>query len=180
MVSLLEKPARVDVLIAEDDALVRRYLRCLLEGEGYQCAEASDGQAAVELARRSAPQYAILDLAMPRLDGFAVARTLRSDPRTRNIHLHCLTGRIDTAARREAAEAGFETYLTKPVAPTQLLLMFQRQMKTAEIHQASGLGFAEASAILDEWERKGWKELRVAYIEGEGFAVRGVRPAVAI
>jgi CheY-like chemotaxis protein len=169
----------LDILIAEDDALVRRQLRRLLESEGFQCAEAGDGLAAVELARQIAPQCALLDLSMPRLDGFAVARTLRSDPRTRNIQLHCLTGRVDSAARTEAAEAGFETYMTKPVTPSQLLLMFQRQMKTAETHQVSGLGFTEASAILDQWESQGWRELRIAYTKGEGFAVHGVRPAAA-
>ena len=57
----------------------------------------------------------VLDLGMPELDGFAVARRLRTDPRTAHAHVHCLTGRTDPASRRQAEEAGCELFLTKPV-----------------------------------------------------------------
>lgn len=67
----------VDILIAEDDALTRQSLRLLFEKAGYRCSEAEDGGRAVELARRRPPRCAILDLSMPVLDGFAVARALR-------------------------------------------------------------------------------------------------------
>ena len=88
----LAESASVDVLIAEDDATMRESLCRLLEGEGYHCAQAGDGAAAVEMARRTSPRCAILDLGMPGLDGFSVARRLRSDPAMCDLHIHCLTG----------------------------------------------------------------------------------------
>src|ERR1041384_8115547 len=75
--------APIDVLIAEDDRLLRQTIRCLLEAQGYTCAEAGDGRAAVALARQRPPRCVLLDLGLPELDGFSVARHLRSDPRTR-------------------------------------------------------------------------------------------------
>jgi len=90
-----EKDPAVDVLIAEDDELLRLSLRLLLEQEGYTCAEAATGREALEAAHRHRPRCVLLDLGMPELDGLAVTRLLRSDPRTRAAHIHCLTGEAD-------------------------------------------------------------------------------------
>jgi CheY-like chemotaxis protein len=104
----------IDVLIAEDDPDVRRMLRVLLECDGYTCAEAEDGWEAMAIARETPPRLVLLDLMMPGLDGFSVARQLRSDPQTRTVHLCCLTALDYPEARREARRAGCEVYLTKP------------------------------------------------------------------
>jgi CheY-like chemotaxis protein len=108
-------PPAIDVLIAEDDLSVREALRCLLENEGYTCAVAENGREAVEIAHESPPRLVLLDLMMPELDGFGAARQLRRDPRTRDVHIHCLTSRTDRAARVQARRAGCEVYLTKPM-----------------------------------------------------------------
>ena len=168
----------VDVLIAEDDALVRQTLRFFLEREGYRCSEAGDGRAAVELARRHSPRCAILDLAMPVMDGFAVARTLRADPRTRAIHLHCITGRSDPSAQEEATRAGMETYLTKPFDPSLLVRLVHRHLRQPDVIEASGLSLDQAREQLDVWESEGFSGLEATYQEGSGFTVRGVRPQV--
>jgi CheY-like chemotaxis protein len=166
----------VDVLIAEDDVLVRQTLRLFLEREGYRCAEAGDGGAAVELARRQAPRCAILDLAMPVMDGFAVARALRADPRTRAIHLHCITGRSDPSAQEEATRAGMETCLTKPFDPSLLVRTVRRHLRQPDVIEASGLSLDEARQQLDVWESDGFGGLEATYKEGQGFTVRCVRP----
>jgi CheY-like chemotaxis protein len=167
----------VDILIAEDDALMRQSLRGLLEDAGYRCTEVDDGPKAVAMARRLLPRCAILDLAMPGLDGFTVARQLREDPRTRGVHIHCLTGRTDLAARQEAHEAGFETYLTKPIDPAQLLRVVHDDVKRREPTVASGLTLAEAQDVLDAWENPGYRDLNASFEEGKGFSVSGVRPS---
>src|SRR5437763_360197 len=111
----------VDVLIADDDPVLRSGVRQLLERQGYRCTEAEEGRQAVELARRQRPRCVLLDLAMPDLDGFSVARLLRSEPGTQDIHINCLTGLTDPGAREQAHLAGCEAFLTKPVDPAALL-----------------------------------------------------------
>ncbi len=166
----------VDVLIAEDDALMRESLRGLLEDAGYLCMEVDDGPKAVAQARRLVPCCAVLDLSMPGLDGFTVARQLREDPRTRGVHIHCLTGRTDLAARQAAHEAGFETYLTKPIDPFQLLRIVHDDVKGREATVVSGLTLTEAQDVLDGWENAGYRDLNASFEEGKGFSVSGVRP----
>ena len=166
----------VDVLIAEDDALMRQSLRTLLEMEGYRCEEADDGRTAVEMARRrcrGAPSWTW------RCREWMAARRPVScaDPRTRGIHIHCLTGITDSSARKRAEQAGFETYMTKPVDASQLLGVIRREMKEPVVVEASGLSLAEARDVLDYWENAGYQDLEASHEEGKGFIVRGVRPA---
>jgi two-component system cell cycle response regulator DivK len=111
----------LDVLIAEDDCDVRLAVRQLLEQEGYSCAEAQDGQAAVDIAREQPPRLVLLDLMMPVVDGFAAAQKLRSDPLTHGTRIHCLTALDFPAARQAAQEAGCDGFLAKPFAPDDLL-----------------------------------------------------------
>ncbi len=112
------------------------------------------------------------------MDGFTVARQLRADPRTRDIHIHCLTGITDPAAREAAEQAGFETYMTKPVNPSQLLRVVRGKVKEPETAvEQSGLSLDQARRLLDLWENAGYRGLEASYKEGVGFTVRGVRPA---
>src|SRR5437879_5502448 len=106
--------ASVDVLIAEDDPVVRLAVRRLLEDEGYTCAEAENGCEAVEIAQQCPPRLVLLDLMMPGLDGFSAAEQLRSLPQTRDVSIHCLTALDFPAARRAAERSGCEVFLTKP------------------------------------------------------------------
>ena len=111
----------MDVLIAEDDAVTRLALRQLFESEGYECAEADNGPEAVEIARQCPPRLAVLDVMMPGLDGFAVARVLRSAPETDRVPIVFLTGRDDRIARGKARRAGDTTFLAKPFDYNELL-----------------------------------------------------------
>src|SRR2546425_877934 len=104
----------IDVLIAEDDAITRLTLRQLLEAEGYRCAEAQDGEEAVQIARQCPPRLILLDVMMPGLDGFHAARQIRADPGTHGVPVLFLTARDDRTARAAARHAGCEVMLTKP------------------------------------------------------------------
>jgi CheY-like chemotaxis protein len=167
----------VDILIAEDDAQFRGYLRQLLEREGYSIAEAADGIQAVDLARQHQPQCVLLDLGMPGMDGIRVARELRLDPRTRAAHIHCLTGHVDSEMREQALEAGCEMYLTKPVNASELLEVVHQQVKHNAAEWVTGLGIAEARDLLDWLENHGCTQLELAWRgDQEGFAVRCACP----
>ena len=163
-------PAGVDVLIADDDLLVRKSLRSLLERQGYRCAEAGDGREAVELARHHPPQCVLLDLSMPGLDGLAVARRLRGDPRTRGVRIHCLTGVAGPDVREQALQAGCETFLPKPVDAARVLQVVGETGAAPE-NTVAGLTSDEARDLLDWLQNHGCTKLD-ASLDATGWAVR--------
>jgi response regulator NasT len=111
--------ARLRILIAEDETIIRLDLRSSLEAAGFEvCAEARDGQEAVELARSALPDLAVLDVKMPRLDGIEAARAILDE---RPIPIVMLTayGHDELVAR--AVEAGVFGYLVKPFRESDLV-----------------------------------------------------------
>ena len=107
------------VLVAEDETLIRLDLKGLLESAGFEvCAEARDGEEAVELARATEPDVALLDVKMPRLDGIEAARRIL-DERPIPIVMVTAYGERDLVSR--AVEAGVFGYLVKPFRETDLL-----------------------------------------------------------
>jgi CheY-like chemotaxis protein len=162
-------PVGVDVLIADDDSLVRQSLRSLLERQGYRCAEAGDGQEAVELARHHPPQCLLLDLSMPGLDGLAVARRLRGDPRTRGVRIHCLTGLAEPGVREQALQAGCETFLPKPVDAARVLQVIGEPGPPE--NTVSGLTSDDARDLLDWLQNHDCENLE-ASLGPAGWTVR--------
>jgi two-component system, response regulator PdtaR len=109
----------VRVLIAEDESLIRLDLRQLLERAGLEvCAEAQDGAGAVELARESEPEIAILDVRMPQLDGIEAARRITAE---RPIPIVIVSAYSERALVERAAEAGVYGYLAKPFREEDVL-----------------------------------------------------------
>jgi two-component system, response regulator PdtaR len=107
------------ILIAEDETIIRLDLRELLERAGFEvCAEAKDGEQAVELARSEEPDLAILDVKMPKLDGIEAARRIL-DERPLPIVMLTAYGQDELVAR--AVEAGVFGYLVKPFREQDLL-----------------------------------------------------------
>ena len=110
---------RVRILIAEDETIIRLDLRELLERAGFEvCAEARDGQEAVELARSHQPDVAVLDVKMPRLDGIEAARQILDE---RAIPIVMLTAYGQDELVSRAVEAGVFGYLVKPFRESDLL-----------------------------------------------------------
>ena len=103
------------ILVVEDNPDGRESLVALLVALGYEVAEAEDGVQAVDVARAFAPRLVLLDLGLPGMDGFAVARALRADARLRDARIVALTGWGAERDRARTAEAGFDDHLTKPV-----------------------------------------------------------------
>jgi DNA-binding response OmpR family regulator len=162
---------QVDVLIAEDDAHLRARMRRVLEQEGFVCAEAEDGGKAMDLAEKAPPRCILLDLGIPGLDGFAVARHIRSNPRTRATRLHFLTGRAALAARQKAHRPGADPASAKPLDVSTLTALVQRILTPATAG-VSGLTKTEAEDLLDWLEVNGFPIGEVSYRPWEGFSVR--------
>lgn len=102
------------VLIADDNADAARTLADLLTHEGHTTRVAHDGREALETARTFGPDVAVLDIGMPGMDGYEVARELRRMPQTRHATLIALTGWGDISDRARSHAAGFDHHLTKP------------------------------------------------------------------
>ena len=103
------------ILIADDRPSSRELLRTVLERSGYDVIEAAEGEAALERARQGNPDLILLDLQMPKLDGYGVLAELRRDSRFRNLPICALTASAMRGDREKILEAGFTEYLSKPV-----------------------------------------------------------------
>ncbi|MGD9723005.1 MAG: PAS domain-containing protein [Pirellulales bacterium] len=125
-------------LIIEDNLDVSRPIARLLELNGHQVRAAVDGPSGVRLARQFVPDIVLCDIGLPGdMDGYAVARELRSDPSTRTAYLVAVTGFGQEADRRRAADAGFDRHLTKPVDHSNLLELIS-EIASARAHAAAG------------------------------------------
>ena len=107
------------ILIIEDNADARDALRALLELEGHAVEAVGEGQEALELARAKDPDIALVDIGLPGIDGYEVARRIRAASPRRPL-LIALTGYGQPEDRRRAADAGFDSVLVKPVDPNLL------------------------------------------------------------
>ena len=160
------------ILIAEDETLIRLDLRQLLEAAGFEiCAEARDGEEAVELARSERPDLAVLDVKMPRLDGIEAARRIL-DERPIPIVVVTAYGERELVAR--AVEAGVFGYLVKPFRETDLLpAIATAQARHEELTalRAEADSLAEALAARKAIERaKGLLMARDGLSEADAFA----------
>jgi DNA-binding response OmpR family regulator len=108
------------VLVADDDPDILALVRFRLEREGYDVVSAPDGQAALELALDHTPDLAVLDVMMPRLDGYEVTRRLREHEATKGMPIILLTARVGESDLERGFEMGADGYVTKPFSPQML------------------------------------------------------------
>lgn len=121
-----ESARRLRILVIEDSDESRETLRLMFEVWGYDVASAPDGARGVALAMTWRPHAALIDLALPEIDGYEVARTLRSHLGSA-IHLIALSGSAGAEVERHCTEAGFDSHFLKPVEPETLRTVLQRR-----------------------------------------------------
>jgi DNA-binding response OmpR family regulator len=108
------------VLVAEDDADILALVDYRLERAGYDVLTATNGEEAADLAASECPDLAVLDIMMPRLDGYGVTRRIREDESTSGIPVILLTARVQEADVARGFEAGADDYIKKPFSPQEL------------------------------------------------------------
>ena len=108
------------VLIADDDADILSLVKAVLERSGYEVAAASDGAEALASVRARKPDLAVLDIAMPEVDGLEVLRRLRADPTTSELPVVLLSARAQEADVERGFAIGASAYLKKPFSPREL------------------------------------------------------------
>jgi CheY-like chemotaxis protein len=112
---------RRSILIVEDKDDTREALRLLLESLGHRVLDAPDGPGGLELALHHQPEVVLIDLGLPGLDGYELARALRASPAGKTALLIAVTGYGQAEDRRRSKEAGFDAHLVKPVSQNLLL-----------------------------------------------------------
>lgn len=105
------------ILIIEDNEQNRYMSRFLLEKKGFQVTEAQDGREGIRLAATIQPDLILLDIQLPGMDGYAVARELRSKPETAQIPIVMVTSYAMVGDRRKGLDAGGNGYMEKPIDP---------------------------------------------------------------
>ena len=114
-----------DILVVDDDPIVLAMVGELLRDAGHEVRTARDGQAALTQAQKKAPHLVILDLNMPRMDGFTLAKALRKADATSRVPLIALTSDATQEADRKAYDAGCNGFLAKPLDATRLYEMVE-------------------------------------------------------
>jgi PAS domain S-box-containing protein len=118
-----EATARLRILVVDDNSDSAESLALLLRLEGHETLIAQDGLEAVELALREAPEVVLLDIGLPKLNGYEAAVRIREGTRERRVHLIALSGWGQDADRKRSFEAGFDQHLVKPVDADALLAL---------------------------------------------------------
>ena len=109
------------ILLVEDNEMNRDMLSRRLRRKGYVVVMALDGQSALEMSQTEAPNLILMDVGLPKLDGWEATRRLKADPATRHIPVIALTAHAMSSDREKAFEAGCDDYETKPIELPRLL-----------------------------------------------------------
>jgi two-component system cell cycle response regulator DivK len=133
------------VLIAEDNAVNRELLCELLELRGYTVSEACDGEEALRMVEQSQPDILLLDIAMPLLDGFAVVRKIRENPRWASLPVVAVTAYAMQGDREKILNSKFDGYLSKPVNTRALAEELERLLGKREDRNTPPIPSHEAS-----------------------------------
>ena len=118
------------ILLVEDNSDNRIIYRRVLEHFGYTVIEALDGEEAIRLATERVPDLILMDISIPRIDGWEATKAIRADARTNGIPIVALTAHAMPADRARAGEVGFASYLTKPIEPRRVVEEIERLMSS--------------------------------------------------
>ena len=167
------------ILVAEDDVKQAEVVRRYLEHEGHEVLVVHDGRSALETARQRRPDLLVLDVMMPRVDGFDVCRVLRRESDVPVIVLTARTGEDDLLL---ALDLGADDYVTKPYSPRELVARVRTLLRRAPREPAAGTGDAVLRVgplALDPGRREatvGEREVRFTAGEFDILAAMAARP----
>lgn len=119
------------ILIVDDEPNIVISLDYLMKREGYDVAIAADGEAALEAVAAAAPDLVILDVMLPRMNGFDVCRRLRADPRWKDLKILMLTARGRETEVAKGLGAGADAYVTKPFSTRDLVAQVKAMLAGA-------------------------------------------------
>jgi diguanylate cyclase (GGDEF)-like protein len=161
------------ILVVDDDPDIARFVEVNLRSAGYDVAVAGDGEEALERASTMRPDLVLLDVMMPRIDGFEVAQRLRRNPQTANTSIIMLTAKALSADKVTGLQSGADDYIIKPFDPIELLARVKGTLRRAkEMRNLSPLtGLPGNIRIQEEIERevREQQEFAVLYSDLDNF-----------
>jgi two-component system alkaline phosphatase synthesis response regulator PhoP len=120
------------ILVVDDEPHIVRLVEVNLQRAGYDVVKAMDGVEALEQVKAEKPDMVVLDVMMPRMDGFTVLKHLKADPETQEIPVIMLTAKAQDADIFKGWQSGVDSYLTKPFNPMELLTFVKRIFESQE------------------------------------------------
>ncbi|HOY68899.1 MAG TPA: response regulator [Candidatus Ozemobacteraceae bacterium] len=120
------------ILVADDEPHILRVVKDKLANAGFTVVTATNGEEALEAARREKPVLILLDVMMPKMNGFDVCRSLRAENGFAGVPILLLTARGQEVDRQMGLEAGASEYITKPFSPRELLATVQSHLEAAK------------------------------------------------
>jgi DNA-binding response OmpR family regulator len=134
------------ILVADDEKHIVQLVKLYLSNEGYRVETAADGQEVLEKARRLQPDLVVLDLMMPRLDGWEVCRRLRKES---NVPVIMLTARTEDVDKIVGLELGADDYVTKPFNPRELVARVKAVLRRSAAPQAPDAAIGVGDLRID-------------------------------
>nr|PZN04910.1 MAG: DNA-binding response regulator [Bacillota bacterium] len=125
------------ILVVDDEKNIRELVKFNLESRGFKVIEAADGEEALNLVKAQEPSLIILDLMLPKIDGWEVCRLLKSDPSTRKLPIIMLTALGDEIDKIVGLELGADDYITKPFSPRELVARVRAVIRRVEDREGS-------------------------------------------
>ncbi|HZM14479.1 MAG TPA: response regulator [Candidatus Krumholzibacteria bacterium] len=109
------------ILVVDDEVYILHILDFILGAENYDVVTATNGEQALQKVREEKPDLVILDIMMPKLDGYETCRMIKKDPATKNIPVILLTAKGREVDQKLGREVGANDYMTKPFSPSKLI-----------------------------------------------------------
>ncbi len=163
------------LLVVDDEPNLLRAVAAILRGEGFEVSTARSGREALVLVAQNTPDLIVSDVRMPGMDGFELARKLRSAPNFSLIPVIFLTAKDETEDRVEGFQAGVDVYLTKPFEPNELVAVIKNILQRVErthstIARLIGNQEAERETVFVRDEELTEAEWRVAESVARGLS----------
>ena len=124
-----QKSAKPLILVVDDHQLSRELLKEYLAGAGYDVLEAADGQQALKILDETSPDLVLLDIIMPKVDGYEVCESIKGNPQTTLLPIIMVTGLDDFDAKMKALSLGADDYINKPIAEQELLMRVRNHLR---------------------------------------------------
>ncbi len=142
------------MLVVDDDPMVTRLVRINLELEDFQVEEAWDGNTALRMMRENPPSVLVLDIMMPRMDGWEILRQVREDPRLKDLPVVLLTAKVQDEDMARGWRMGADGYITKPFNPVGLADIL-REVLSRTLEERRRLREEELDRLRDLMEEEG-------------------------